>query len=58
MNNKIKIAFVIESLNLGGAETGLLSFINNLNTEKYQIDLILFNKHSFFEKYVSDKINQ
>lgn len=57
MMGKKKIAFVIESLNLGGGETGLLAFLNNMDIEDYDIDLILFKKNSFFEKFVSPNVN-
>jgi glycosyltransferase involved in cell wall biosynthesis len=51
------IVFVIESLNLGGAETGLVNFLNNLDYSKYNVDLILFTKENFFIDFVPKKVN-
>ncbi len=51
------ILFVLESLNLGGAETGLVNFLNNLDYNKYNVDLILFTKENFFINYVPKQVN-
>jgi glycosyltransferase involved in cell wall biosynthesis len=51
------IVFIIESLNLGGAETSLVTFLNNIDYSKYKVDLILFVKDNFFIKYVPDEVN-
>jgi glycosyltransferase involved in cell wall biosynthesis len=51
------IVFIIESLNLGGAETSLVTFLNNIDFSKYKVDLILFVKDNFFIKYVPDEVN-
>ena len=51
------IAFVIESLNLGGAETSLVTLLNNLDYSKYNVDLILFSKENFFLKYIPAQVN-
>ena len=47
-----KIAFVIESLNLGGAETSLITLLNSLDFDEYEVDLILFSTENFFINYV------
>lgn len=38
-----RILFVIDSLNGGGAEKGLVNLINSLDTSKYKITLLLMN---------------
>ena len=52
-----KIAFLIESLNLGGAETSLVTFLNNLDYTKYEVDLYLFTKENYFLKYIPKNVN-
>lgn len=42
--NKIRISFIIGSLNLGGTEKHLLSLINNLDRKIFNIDLFLLNE--------------
>jgi glycosyltransferase involved in cell wall biosynthesis len=55
---KIKLVFVIESLHLGGAEKSLVTLLQNLDTDKYEIDLITFHKEGFFKEFVPKEINQ
>ena len=43
-NKKIRISFIIGSLNLGGTEKHLLSLINNLDRKIFNIDLFLLNE--------------
>ena len=40
-SKKIRIAFIIGTLNIGGTERHLLNLINNLDRRKYNIDLHL-----------------
>lgn len=47
-----KIAFVIESLQLGGAEKCLVTLLNHLDYTKFDVDLILFNEEGFFRDQV------
>lgn len=43
-SKKIRIAFIIGTLNIGGTERHLLNLINNLDRRKYNIDLHLLNE--------------
>lgn len=51
-----KIIFVCDSLRIGGIQTALVNLINNLNLEKYKIDLFLFNDENS-EKKIDSRIN-
>ena len=42
MKMKKKILFVINNLEIGGAEKCLVSLLHELNSEKYSIDIFLF----------------
>lgn len=42
------ILFIIDSLNCGGAERGLINLINSLDTSKYKLNLLLMN--SIFDR--------
>lgn len=52
------LVFVIESLNLGGAEKSLISLLQNLDDSKYNVDLIYFKNDGFFKNEVPDEVNQ
>ena len=39
-----KILFVIPTMRMGGAEQSLVSLVNQLDTNKYDIDILLFEK--------------
>lgn len=51
------LLFVIDSLYIGGAEKSLISLLNNLDSSKYKIDLLVFKRGGDFEKYVPKFIN-
>jgi len=51
------VAFIIESLNLGGAETSLVTLLNNIDYSKYSVDLILFTKQNYFINYLPKEVN-
>lgn len=55
---KKKIVFVIESLQLGGAEKSLVTLLQNLDFDKYAVDLITFQKNGFFKDFVPNEVNQ
>jgi glycosyltransferase involved in cell wall biosynthesis len=48
---KKKVLFVIESLNLGGAEKSLVSLLHNLDYKNLDVSLMLFSRNGFFEKF-------
>lgn len=52
-----KLLFVIDSLFIGGAEKSLISLLNVLDYEKYDVDLLLFKRGGDFEKYLPSNIN-
>jgi hypothetical protein len=53
---KKKILFTIESLGGGGAEKVLLTIINGLDREKYDISLYLIFSGGIYEKNLKDDI--
>tara|TARA_B100000035_G_scaffold258318_1_gene228617 strand:- start:12582 stop:13745 length:1164 start_codon:yes stop_codon:yes gene_type:complete len=54
-NQKIKIAFIIGSLNIGGTEKHLLNLINNFDKVKFSIHLHLLNeKGTMYNKMRKD----
>lgn len=54
---KTKLLFVIESLNAGGAERSLVTLLNNLNYDKYDVDLQLFVIGGEFYSLVPKNVN-
>ena len=52
-----RILFVIESLNLGGAEKSLVTLLNLLDYSKYQVDLLLFAQGGPFRELLPRKVN-
>ena len=57
MNSKIKIAFVIESLNIGGAEKSLITLLNQIESNSlYEIHLLMFVKGGELEKLLPRNI--
>ncbi len=57
MDKKIKILFVIDSLNSGGAEKSLVNLLNELNYSKYQVALQLFSSENFLLNLVPNEVN-
>lgn len=53
---KKKILFTIDSLGCGGAERSLLSLLNLLDYERYDVDLLLYKHGGTFEKYVPKQV--
>ena len=52
-----KILFVINSLELGGAEKSLVSLLNTFDLNKYEIDLLMFRVTGMFLKLLPAKVN-
>jgi glycosyltransferase involved in cell wall biosynthesis len=53
---RIKLLFVIDSLNSGGAERSLVSLLNTLPRDRYDIDLYLTSKVGLYLPLVPDYI--
>lgn len=51
-----KIAFVIESLSLGGAEKSLVTLLQNIDFDKFSVTLYLFKKNGIFEEFVPKQV--
>lgn len=49
---KIKVLITAMSLNVGGAEKSLVNLLNMIDLEKYDVDLMLFQKKGVFLKQV------
>lgn len=54
---KKRIVFVIESLDLGGAEKSLVTLLNNLDETKFKIDLITFKEEGIFREFLPKHVN-
>lgn len=52
-----KILIIGMSLNVGGAEKSLINFLNMIDYEQYDIDLLLFQKRGVFLKQVPNEVN-
>lgn len=52
-----KLLFVIESLNLGGAEKSLVTLLNLIDYDQYDVDLQLFSYGGDFEQLLPKKVN-
>ncbi len=54
---KKRLLFVIESLTLGGAEKSLVTLLNLLDYDKYDVDLLLFAQGGAFQELLPSKVN-
>lgn len=57
MTEKKKILFVMNNLNVGGAEKALVSLLQVFDYHRYDVDLLLLKKEGVFLKLVPDKVN-
>lgn len=53
----IKILFVIDSLNSGGAEKSLVNLLNEIDYSKYSVNLQLFSNRNFLLDLVPSQVN-
>lgn len=53
---KKKLLFVIDSLGIGGAEKSLVTLLNCIDYNKFDVELQLFSKGGAFEKYVPKEV--
>ena len=49
---KKKILFVYMGMFIGGSTTSLLSLLNTIDYEKYDVDLLLYRNNDVFVKYI------
>lgn len=56
MRKKKEILFVMNNLNVGGAEKALVSLLQVFDYEKYNIDLLLFKNEGIFLKQVPQQV--
>lgn len=54
---KKRILFVINSLEIGGAEKSLISLLSSIDRRKYDVDLQLFKYGGELEKYLPSYVN-
>lgn len=52
-----KVLFVIPTMRMGGAEQSLVSLLNLLDKDQYEIDLLLFEKKGELLENISEKVN-
>lgn len=54
---KHKIVFIMHEMSMGGAQRVVATLVNNMNKEKYDIHLILFNKSGLLLNSLNNDIN-
>ena len=54
---KKKLLFVIPNLEVGGAEKSLVNLLNELDYDKYEVDLFLMSKTGIFLEQVPKEVN-
>ncbi|MCA1061474.1 glycosyltransferase [Rossellomorea aquimaris] len=54
---KLKILFVIDSLNSGGAEKSLISLLSLLDYDAYDVDLLMFSRKGLYLPLLPKKVN-
>ena len=54
---KTKLLFVIDSLICAGAEKSLVSLLNQLDYDKFEVDLQLFTYGGEFEEFLPKEVN-
>lgn len=54
---KKRLLFVIDSLNVGGAEKSLVTLLNLLDYSRYEVDLQLFAYGGVFERFLPKDVN-
>lgn len=54
---KKRLLFVMESMKSGGGERSLLSLLQLINYEKYDVDLMLFNQSGLFFDMIPEQVN-
>jgi len=57
MTNKKNILFVMNNLNIGGAEKALVSLLQVFDYERYNVDLLLLKNEGAFLKLVPEMVN-
>lgn len=54
---KPRILFCVESLSCGGAEKSLLSLLNSMDQNKFEIDVLVYKPGGEFEKFLPKTMN-
>lgn len=54
---KTKLLFVLDSLHIGGAEKSLVTLLNHLDYNIFQVDLQLFKHGGAFERFLPTEVN-
>ena len=54
---KKKVLIVVESLDCGGGEKSLISVLPELDYDKYEVDLLIYNRGGLFERFVDDRVH-
>lgn len=55
-SHNIKLLFVIESLQCGGAEKSLTTLLQNLDYQRYEVSLLIMQKGGEFEKFIPEQV--
>ncbi len=54
---KTRLLFIMDTLKTGGGEKSLVSLLNNLDYNKFEVDLQLMASGGEYERYVSEHVN-
>ncbi len=54
---KKKVLFVYYDMSIGGSTTGLLSLLNELDYEKYDVDLLLYKNQGALLSLIPPQVN-
>lgn len=57
MIKKKKILFIINNMNVGGAEKALVSLLNELDYSRFEVDLQLFKHEGLFLREIPEQVN-
>ena len=57
MKKKKSLLFIIDSLNIGGAEKSLVTLLRLIDYSKYEVDLQLFSRGGEFEQFLPVNVN-
>lgn len=57
MNNKVKMLFIMNSLNFGGAEKALINLLDTIDYSRYNIDLLLLSDEGKLLNLLNNNVN-
>lgn len=55
--NRKKVLFIIDTLHIGGAEKSLVSLLQLIDYNVFDVDLLLFGRNGEFERFLPTLVN-